>query len=152
MSAVKELRGIIKEKADGGDELAKGVQDTFGEKPDGVLVRFIRARKYDVARAFDLMKGGSLKCSYLSYSEKIWTHKPITSVYHLQYHSKQMGTCHPPQIFASTEVSCINSPNFAKIGAAIGAVSLGKEVLCVTDILTNEEAPTVYNPQIVSNR
>lgn len=48
---------MIKEKADGGDDLAKGVQDTFGEKPDSLLVRFIRARKYDVPRAFDLMKG-----------------------------------------------------------------------------------------------
>uniref|UniRef100_A0A3B4EE20 CRAL-TRIO domain-containing protein n=1 Tax=Pygocentrus nattereri TaxID=42514 RepID=A0A3B4EE20_PYGNA len=56
-SAVTELRGIIKEKAGSGDDLAKAVQDTFGEKPDGVLVRFIRARKYDVYRAFDLMKG-----------------------------------------------------------------------------------------------
>lgn len=50
---------MIKEKADGGDDLAKGVQDTFGEKPDGLLVRFIRARKYDVPRAYDLMKGTS---------------------------------------------------------------------------------------------
>lgn len=57
VSAVKELRGIIKEKADGGDDVAKGVQETFGEKPDSLLVRFIRARKYDVPRAFELMKG-----------------------------------------------------------------------------------------------
>ena len=54
---MKELRGMIKDKAESGDELAKGVKDTFGEKPDGLLVRFIRARKYDVPRAFDLMKG-----------------------------------------------------------------------------------------------
>lgn len=54
---MKELRGIMKEKADAGDDLAKGVQDTFGEKPDSLLVRFIRARKYDVNRAFELMKG-----------------------------------------------------------------------------------------------
>lgn len=59
VAAVKELRGIIKEKAEGGDDLAKGVQDTFGEKPDSLLVRFIRARKYDVPRAFELMKGRS---------------------------------------------------------------------------------------------
>uniref|UniRef100_A0A3Q3K429 CRAL-TRIO domain-containing protein n=1 Tax=Monopterus albus TaxID=43700 RepID=A0A3Q3K429_MONAL len=56
-SAVKELRGLIKEKADTGDDLVKGVQDTFGEKPDSLLVRFIRARKFDVPRAFELMKG-----------------------------------------------------------------------------------------------
>ncbi len=59
VSAAKELRALIKEKADGGDDLAKGVLDTFGEKPDSMLVRFIRARKYDVPRAFDLMKGTS---------------------------------------------------------------------------------------------
>lgn len=60
-AAVKELRGTMKEKADGGDDLAKAVQDTFGEKPDSLLVRFIRARKYDVPRAFDLMKGASCR-------------------------------------------------------------------------------------------
>lgn len=58
---MKELRGLMKEKADGGDDLAKAVQDTFGEKPDALLVRFIRARKYDVPRAFDLMKGASCR-------------------------------------------------------------------------------------------
>lgn len=57
MSAVKELKDIIKEKADSGDHLAKAVQETFTEKPDAVLIRFIRARKYDVNRAFELMKG-----------------------------------------------------------------------------------------------
>lgn len=57
MSAVKELKDIIKEKADSGDDLAKAVQETFIEKPDAVIIRFIRARKYDVNRAFELMKG-----------------------------------------------------------------------------------------------
>ncbi|KAK7890960.1 hypothetical protein WMY93_022923 [Mugilogobius chulae] len=56
-AAVKELRTMIKEKAESGDDLNRGVKDTFGEKPDGMLVRFIRARKYDVNRAYDLMKG-----------------------------------------------------------------------------------------------
>lgn len=57
MSAVKELKDIIKEKADSGDDLAKAVQETFSEKPDTMFVRFIRARKYDVNRACELMKG-----------------------------------------------------------------------------------------------
>ncbi|XP_062856094.1 retinaldehyde-binding protein 1b [Trichomycterus rosablanca] len=55
--AVKELRDIMKGKADSGDELAKSVQDSFGKKSDTLLVRFIRARKYDINRAFELMKG-----------------------------------------------------------------------------------------------
>lgn len=67
-AAVKELRGMMKEKADGGDDLTKAVQDTFGEKPDSLLVRFIRARKYDVPRAFDLMKGASCRQAFLLFS------------------------------------------------------------------------------------
>ncbi|XP_063052304.1 retinaldehyde-binding protein 1b [Engraulis encrasicolus] len=55
VSAVKELRGIIKDKT--GDDLGKGVNDTFGDKADGILLRFIRARKFDVNRAYELMKG-----------------------------------------------------------------------------------------------
>ncbi|CAL8235671.1 unnamed protein product [Boreogadus saida] len=57
VAAVKELRGMMKEKAEGGDDLVKAVLEAFGEKPDGMLVRFIRARKYDVNRAYELMKG-----------------------------------------------------------------------------------------------
>lgn len=57
MKAVKELKDIIKEKADSGDDLAKAVQEMFTEKSDAMFVRFIRARKYDVNRAFELMKG-----------------------------------------------------------------------------------------------
>ncbi|KAM9470842.1 retinaldehyde-binding protein 1b isoform 1-T1 [Clarias gariepinus] len=57
VSAVKELKDMIKEKADSGDDLAKAVQGMLIEKPDAFLVRFIRARKYDVSRAFELMKG-----------------------------------------------------------------------------------------------
>ncbi|KAL4613240.1 retinaldehyde-binding protein 1-like [Arapaima gigas] len=55
--AVKDLRSLIKDKAAGGDDLAKGVSATFGDKPDAVLLRFIRARKYNVTRAYELMKG-----------------------------------------------------------------------------------------------
>uniref|UniRef100_A0A8C6TT04 Retinaldehyde binding protein 1b n=1 Tax=Neogobius melanostomus TaxID=47308 RepID=A0A8C6TT04_9GOBI len=44
--SVKELRAMMKEKAESGDE-----------KPDELMVRFIRARKYDVGRAYELMKG-----------------------------------------------------------------------------------------------
>ncbi|MFT7811938.1 retinaldehyde-binding protein 1-like [Arapaima gigas] len=55
-SAVKELRGIIKERA-AEDQVTRGVLERFGDKPDSLLLRFVRARKYDVGRAYDLMKG-----------------------------------------------------------------------------------------------
>ncbi|KAM4596295.1 retinaldehyde-binding protein 1a [Fundulus diaphanus] len=56
-SSLKELRAMIKDKASEGDDLAKLVQDRFGDKPDSLLVRFLRARKFDVTRAHELMKG-----------------------------------------------------------------------------------------------
>lgn len=48
---------MIKERASEGDDLAKLVQERFGDKPDSLLVRFLRARKFDVSRAHELMKG-----------------------------------------------------------------------------------------------
>ncbi|KAJ8412978.1 hypothetical protein AAFF_G00105600 [Aldrovandia affinis] len=56
VSSVKELRAMVKEKSDI-DALTKGVQVTFGDKPDSLLLRFIRARKYNVTRSYELMKG-----------------------------------------------------------------------------------------------
>lgn len=56
-SSLKELRALVKEKAGEGDDLAKAVQEKFGDKPDTLLLRFIRARKFDVGRAHELMKG-----------------------------------------------------------------------------------------------
>lgn len=58
MSAVKELRSLIYEKAENRDDLSMGVKEKFGNKPDSLLLRFIRARKFDVARTYELMKGG----------------------------------------------------------------------------------------------
>lgn len=58
MSAVKELRSLICEKARNMDDLSMGVKEKFGNKPDSLLLRFIRARKFEVARAYELMKGG----------------------------------------------------------------------------------------------
>ncbi|XP_016307751.1 retinaldehyde-binding protein 1-like [Sinocyclocheilus anshuiensis] len=48
---------MIKEKASKGDDLAKAVQEKFENQPDSLLLRFIRARKFDVNRAHELMKG-----------------------------------------------------------------------------------------------
>uniref|UniRef100_A0A1A7WNU0 Retinaldehyde binding protein 1a n=1 Tax=Iconisemion striatum TaxID=60296 RepID=A0A1A7WNU0_9TELE len=55
-SSLKDLRAMIKERA-AGDDMAKLVQERFGHKPDSLLLRFLRARKFDVTRAHELMKG-----------------------------------------------------------------------------------------------
>ncbi|MBN3308970.1 RLBP1 protein, partial [Amia calva] len=55
--AVKELRALAQEKVDAGEDMAKSVADRMLDKSDSMLLRFIRARKYDIARAYDLMKG-----------------------------------------------------------------------------------------------
>ncbi|XP_033963479.1 retinaldehyde-binding protein 1a [Pseudochaenichthys georgianus] len=56
-SSLKDLRVTMKDRAAEGDELAKLVLERFGDKPDSLLLRFLRARKFDVARAYELMKG-----------------------------------------------------------------------------------------------
>ncbi|PWA18874.1 hypothetical protein CCH79_00004889, partial [Gambusia affinis] len=56
-STLKDLRLMMKERASEGDDLARMVLDRFGDKPDSLLVRFLRARKFDVTRAHELMKG-----------------------------------------------------------------------------------------------
>lgn len=48
---------MMKERAAEGDELSKLAQERFGDKPDSLLLRFLRARKFDVVRAHELMKG-----------------------------------------------------------------------------------------------
>ncbi|XP_061595894.1 retinaldehyde-binding protein 1a [Cololabis saira] len=56
-SSLKELRVTMKERSGEGDDMAKLVQERFSDKPDALLLRFLRARKFDVSRAHDLMKG-----------------------------------------------------------------------------------------------
>ncbi|XP_013925317.1 PREDICTED: retinaldehyde-binding protein 1 [Thamnophis sirtalis] len=55
--AIKELRELIQEKAKDGDDICKTVADKMQEKEDAFLLRFIRARKFDLNRAYDLIKG-----------------------------------------------------------------------------------------------
>lgn len=50
---------MMKEKAAAGDDLAKLMLERFGDEPDSLLLRFLRARKFDVVRAHDLMRGES---------------------------------------------------------------------------------------------
>lgn len=56
-SSLKDLRTLMKDRAAEGDDLAKLVQERFGDKPDSLLLRFLRARKFDLVRAHELMKG-----------------------------------------------------------------------------------------------
>lgn len=56
-SSVKDLRAMMKERTAEGDDLAKLVQERFGNKPDSLLLRFLRARKFDISRSHELMKG-----------------------------------------------------------------------------------------------
>lgn len=55
--SLKGLRAVMKERAAEGDDLAKLVQQRFKDKPDSLLLRFLRARKFEVIRAHELMKG-----------------------------------------------------------------------------------------------
>eukprot|EP00064_Thunnus_orientalis_P012300 superscaffoldBa00001871_g12335 len=55
-SSLKDLRAMMKERAAEGDDLAKLVLERFGDKPDSLMLRFLRARKFDVVRAHELMK------------------------------------------------------------------------------------------------
>lgn len=57
VSSLKDLRAMMKERAVEGDDLAKLVLERFGDKPDSLMMRFLRARKFDVVRAHELMKG-----------------------------------------------------------------------------------------------
>lgn len=52
---------MMKDRAGEGDDMAKLVQERFSDKPDALLLRFLRARKFDVTRAHELMKGERLR-------------------------------------------------------------------------------------------
>ncbi|NP_001080386.1 retinaldehyde binding protein 1 L homeolog [Xenopus laevis] len=56
-SAVKDLLALVQEKAKAGDELCKAVAEKVKDKENNFFLRFIRARKFDVSRAYELLKG-----------------------------------------------------------------------------------------------
>uniref|UniRef100_A0A8C5S5G8 Retinaldehyde binding protein 1 n=1 Tax=Laticauda laticaudata TaxID=8630 RepID=A0A8C5S5G8_LATLA len=55
--AIKELQELIQEKAKDGDNICKAVSEKMQGKDEAFLLRFIRARKFDINRAYDLIKG-----------------------------------------------------------------------------------------------
>ncbi|KAJ0001687.1 hypothetical protein NQD34_001483, partial [Periophthalmus magnuspinnatus] len=54
-ASLKELRALMRQRADG-DDLGTLILDNFENKPDALLLRFLRARKFDVSHAHELMK------------------------------------------------------------------------------------------------
>ncbi|TFK13100.1 Retinaldehyde-binding protein 1 [Platysternon megacephalum] len=56
-SAVKELRELVRERASGGEDVCKAVAEKVKGKDDSFFLRFIRARKFDINRAYELLKG-----------------------------------------------------------------------------------------------
>lgn len=72
--AVKALRELVQERA-GGEEVCKAVADKVQGKDDSFFLRFIRARKFDVHRAYDLLKGGE-ESQAVTADEDGGTHPP----------------------------------------------------------------------------
>lgn len=54
---MRALRELVQERA-GSEDVCKAVAEKMQGKDDSFFLRFIRARKFDVHRAYDLLKGG----------------------------------------------------------------------------------------------
>lgn len=55
--AVQELREVVRAQAESGEALALAVADKVQDQDSAFLLRFIRARKFDVGRAYELLQG-----------------------------------------------------------------------------------------------
>jgi hypothetical protein len=54
---VRELQELVREQAASGEELALAVAERVQGRDSTFFLRFIRARKFDVGRAYELLKG-----------------------------------------------------------------------------------------------
>ncbi|XP_003788713.1 retinaldehyde-binding protein 1 [Otolemur garnettii] len=55
--AVRELQELVQTQAASGEELALAVAERVREKDSAFFLRFIRARKFNVSRAYELLRG-----------------------------------------------------------------------------------------------
>lgn len=55
--AVRELQELVRAQADCGQELARAVAEKVQGKDSAFFLRFIRARKFHVGRAYELLRG-----------------------------------------------------------------------------------------------
>lgn len=60
--AVKELREVVRAQAESGQALALAVADKVQDQDNAFLLRFIRARKFDIGRAYELLQGEEWRC------------------------------------------------------------------------------------------
>ncbi|XP_078283388.1 retinaldehyde-binding protein 1-like isoform X2 [Rhinoraja longicauda] len=57
VACVIELQNLVQDSASSGEEFAKVVLEKTKDKDDLFFLRFIRARKFDVKRSYELLKG-----------------------------------------------------------------------------------------------
>ncbi|XP_032906242.1 retinaldehyde-binding protein 1 isoform X2 [Amblyraja radiata] len=57
VACVTELQNLVQDSASSGEEFAKIVLEKTKDKDDSFFLRFIRARKFDVKRSYELLKG-----------------------------------------------------------------------------------------------
>ncbi|XP_029431734.1 retinaldehyde-binding protein 1 [Rhinatrema bivittatum] len=57
VSAIKELRELVQEKSKNGEDICKAVAENVKDQEDTFFLKFIRARKFDISRSYELLKG-----------------------------------------------------------------------------------------------